>query len=92
MSWSQEIDLNGEAIMQQLTKNVFVETGVRGCNHGFVKTACGIVMIDTPQKPTDALKWRDEIARHAGVLLEEFYNADRRLYQIDTILAARFLP
>lgn len=53
--------------MQQLTKNVFVETGVRGCNHGFVKTADGIVMIDTPQKPTDALKWRDEIARHGEV-------------------------
>jgi glyoxylase-like metal-dependent hydrolase (beta-lactamase superfamily II) len=53
--------------MQQLTKNVFVETGVRGCNHGFVKTTDGIVMIDTPQKPTDALKWRDEIARHGEV-------------------------
>jgi glyoxylase-like metal-dependent hydrolase (beta-lactamase superfamily II) len=54
-------------MMQQLTKNVFVETGVRGCNHGFVKTAEGIVMIDTPQKPTDAIKWRNLIASHGEV-------------------------
>lgn len=53
--------------MQQLTKNVFVETGVRGCNHGFVTTSDGIVMIDTPQKPTDAIQWREEIARHGSV-------------------------
>jgi cyclase len=53
--------------MQQLTENVFVETQVRGCNHGFVKTSEGIVMIDTPQKPSDALRWRDEIARHGPV-------------------------
>ena len=53
--------------MQQLTKNVFVDTRVRGCNHGFVTTSEGIVMIDTPHKPTDALKWREEIAQHGRV-------------------------
>ncbi len=50
--------------MQQLTSNVFVETEVRGCNHGFVTTADGVVMIDSPHKPTDALKLKAEIARH----------------------------
>ncbi len=50
--------------MQQITSNVFVETQVRGCNHGFVTTSDGVVMIDSPQKPTDALKWRAEVEKH----------------------------
>jgi cyclase len=54
--------------MQQLSKNVFVETGIRGCNHGFVTTSDGIVMIDSPHKPSDALKLKAEIARRGGNL------------------------
>lgn len=49
--------------MQQLTSNVFVETGVKGCNFGYVTTADGIVMIDSPHKPSDAMKLKAEIAR-----------------------------
>jgi glyoxylase-like metal-dependent hydrolase (beta-lactamase superfamily II) len=49
--------------MRQLTANVFVETGLRGCNHGFVTTADGIVMIDSPHKPSDALRLRAEVER-----------------------------
>ena len=50
--------------MQQLTSNVFMETQIRGCNHGFVTTSEGVVMIDSPQKPSDALKLKAEIAKH----------------------------
>ena len=49
--------------MHQLTSNVFVETQIRGCNHGFVTTADGIVLIDTPHKPSDAVKLKAEIAK-----------------------------
>ena len=49
--------------MQQLTSNVFAETQIRGCNHGFVTTSDGIVMIDSPHKPSDALKLKAEIAK-----------------------------
>jgi len=49
--------------MPQLTSNVFAETHIRGCNHGFVTTSDGIVMIDSPHKPSDALKLKAEIAR-----------------------------
>jgi len=49
--------------MQQLTSNVYAETGLRGCNHGFVTTSDGIVMIDSPHKPSDALKLKAEIER-----------------------------
>src|SRR2546429_315645 len=49
--------------MQQLTVNVFAETGLRGANHGFVTTSDGIVLIDTPHKPSDALRLKAEIER-----------------------------
>jgi cyclase len=49
--------------MKQLTSNVFVETQVRGCDHGFVTTSDGIVMIDSPHKPSDALKLKAEIEK-----------------------------
>ena len=47
--------------MQRITDNVFVETQVRGCNHGFVTTSDGIVMIDSPQKPSDAMRLKAEL-------------------------------
>ncbi len=54
-------------MVQKITDNVYVETGFRGCNPGFVVTSEGVVMIDTPMMPVDAVKWRDEIARHGAV-------------------------
>jgi cyclase len=54
--------------MRQLTRNVFVETEIRGCNHGFVTTSDGIVMIDSPHKPSDALKLKAEIDKRGGRL------------------------
>ena len=42
--------------MKQLTANVLVETERRGSNHGVVTTSDGLVMIDGPFKPSDALR------------------------------------
>ncbi|MBI2329091.1 MAG: MBL fold metallo-hydrolase [Chloroflexi bacterium] len=53
--------------MAKITANVYAETGFRGCNPGFVVTREGVVMIDTPQMPADAIKWRDEIAQYGPV-------------------------
>ena len=47
--------------MKQITSNVFVETQVRGCNFGYVTTSDGIVMIDSPQLPSDAIKLNAEL-------------------------------
>ena len=52
--------------MQQLTTNVWAETGLRGANHGFVTTSDGVVMIDTPHKPSDALKLKAELERRGS--------------------------
>lgn len=49
--------------MEQLTGNVFVETGLKGANHGIVITADGIVLIDTPHKPSDAVRLKAEIEK-----------------------------
>ena len=53
--------------MIQITKNVYVETGMPACNLGFVTTKEGIVMIDTPMRPTDAVKWRDEASKKGEI-------------------------
>ena len=49
--------------MKQLTANVFVETELKGANHGIVITSDGIVLIDTPHKPSDAVRLKGEIER-----------------------------
>jgi cyclase len=55
-------------MIEKLSDKIYVETGVRGCNHGFVVTDAGVVMIDTPYFPANSLKWRDEIARFGEVI------------------------
>jgi len=47
--------------LKRITSNVFVETDFIGCNVSFITTREGIIMVDSPMIPTDALKWRGEI-------------------------------
>jgi cyclase len=56
-----------EGKMIQVTKNVCIETGMMACNLGFVTTKEGIVMIDTPMRPTDAVKWREEASKKGEI-------------------------
>ena len=49
--------------MQQVTDSVWVETGLRGSNHGLIETSEGLVLIDGPQKPTDTMRLKAEIER-----------------------------
>ncbi len=59
--------------MKQITASVYTEDQFsisprfRGSNPSFVSTSEGVVMIDTPYMPTDALKWRDSIARKGEI-------------------------
>ena len=53
--------------MEKISDAVYVETGFNGCNVGFVVTGEGVVMIDTPQIPSDAIDWRDEIKKYGPV-------------------------
>jgi cyclase len=61
--------------MEQLTPNVRVETQRRGANHGLVRTSQGYVLVDTPYKPSDALRLRAEIEAE-GVPLRYIVNTE----------------
>ena len=54
--------------MEKIKDNIYTETDFLGCNPSFVITSSGIVMIDTPQKPLEAFKWRKEIQKYGDVV------------------------
>jgi cyclase len=53
--------------MQKVTDNVYVETGGRGCNIGFVVTSDGVVAHDTPVAQVLVQAWLKEIAKHGAL-------------------------
>jgi cyclase len=53
--------------MEKVAKNVYGETRIRGCNPGYVVTSDGVVVIDTPQLPTHAVRMRQEAERHGPI-------------------------
>lgn len=53
--------------MEKIKENIYVETDFLGCNPSFAVTSQGLVMIDTPQKPSEALKWKKEIQNFGEV-------------------------
>ena len=48
--------------LQQVTENVFVDTRVKGCNFGYVATADGVVVIDTPMVFSAAARLKAHLA------------------------------
>lgn len=54
-------------MIEKISRSLYVETGVRGCNHGFVVTDDSVVMIDTPFMVSNSVSWRDEIAKYGSV-------------------------
>jgi cyclase len=53
--------------MRRVGKNVYTEVYFWGCNPSFVVTNDGVVMIDTPQEPIDALRWRETMLEHGPI-------------------------
>lgn len=47
--------------MRRLSRSCRAEFYYPGCNPGYVETSDGIVMIDTPQQPIDAVRWREHL-------------------------------
>ncbi|MBI4319337.1 MAG: MBL fold metallo-hydrolase [Chloroflexi bacterium] len=54
--------------MLQISDSIFVETDFQGANVGAIVTAEGLVMIDAPFSPLDAVKWRAELDRQGQVI------------------------
>jgi cyclase len=64
--------------MENVTENVLAETGLRGCNPGYVVTNSGVVVIDTPQLPTKAvdMRRRAEAAGNIRYLINTEHHVD----------------
>ncbi|MBI2870040.1 MAG: MBL fold metallo-hydrolase [Chloroflexi bacterium] len=79
--------------MKQITASVFVEDrfsvppDYRGSNPAAVVTPEGIVQVDTPYFPVDAVKWREEMAR-----LGEIRYIVNSHHHIDHTTGNYFLP
>lgn len=54
-------------MIQQVTHRVCVETGIVACNLGLVDTGDGLVLVDTPMGPADAVNWRGEVERRGDM-------------------------
>jgi cyclase len=50
--------------MRRVADGVFAEIYFWGCNPGFISTSDGVFMIDTPQQPIDAVRWRERLQDH----------------------------
>jgi cyclase len=50
--------------MRRISQNVYAEMYFWGCNPSFVVTSEGVLLIDTPQQPIDALRWREMMMQH----------------------------
>lgn len=49
--------------MQEIADGVFSEIKYYGCNVSCVKTDEGLLLVDVPQNPSDALHWRAEVEK-----------------------------
>jgi len=53
--------------MRQISERVYAEIYFWGCNQGFFVTRDGVFMVDTPQQPIDAVRWRERILERAPI-------------------------
>jgi cyclase len=53
--------------VRRIAEHTFAEIYFWGCNPGFVTTRAGVFMIDTPQQPTDALRWRERLLEYGPI-------------------------
>jgi cyclase len=55
------IGMTGLGEREELAPGVFINTNYRGCTPGFIYTEEGIVMVDAPLIPKQAIDWRQQI-------------------------------
>src|SRR3954466_2930044 len=73
--------------MIEIDKNIIVETEHLGSNNAIVCTRDGVVLIDAPHRPSDAIKWR-RVAESNGPV-RYLINTD---HHIDHTMCNCFLP
>ncbi|GIV76835.1 MBL fold metallo-hydrolase [Litorilinea aerophila] len=70
------IGVTGLGEREELAPGIFINTHYRGCTPGFIYTEEGIILVDTPLIPKQAIDWRQQI--------EEEYPGHPFLYLINT--------
>jgi cyclase len=73
--------------LQEIVAGVFVETEHLGSNNSIVSTREGLVLVDSPHRPTDAMRWRRTAAAMGEVCF--LINTD---HHIDHTMGNYFLP
>ena len=73
---SVRIGVTGLGQREELAPGVFINHHYRGCTPGFIHTDEGIILVDTPLIPKQALDWREQI--------EDEYPGEPFLYLINT--------
>src|SRR5687767_1776700 len=58
---SVRIGVTGLGQREELAPGVFINNHYRGCTPGFIHTDEGIILVDTPLIPKQALDWREQI-------------------------------
>src|SRR5438270_10675647 len=53
--------------MRRVGPNGCTEIYFAGCNPSFIETSDGYVMIDSPQQPIDAVRWREQLEEKAPI-------------------------
>jgi len=53
--------------MRRVGPNSFTEIYFAGCNPSYIETSDGYVMIDSPQQPIDAVRWREQLEEKAPI-------------------------
>lgn len=52
--------------MRRASRSGYAEVLLWGCNPGVIATDDGVLLIDTPQQPIDAVRWREHITDRFG--------------------------
>lgn len=52
--------------MRRISNSAYANVLLWGCNPGFIATDDGVLLVDTPQQPIDAVRWREQIADRFG--------------------------
>ena len=70
------LGVTGLGLREELAPGVFINTHYRGCTPGFIRTKEGIILVDAPLIPKQALDWRDQI--------DEQFPGEPFIYMINT--------
>ncbi len=74
---SVKLGVTGLGKRQEIGARVFINTAYRGCTPGFVITDEGLILIDAPLIPEQALDWRQQIEMEApGMPFLYMFNTD----------------